>query len=96
MISLHHGNPESHLKLTPHNYLRHLYAVHAHMAVFSHSYPHYSSQILRFWVTCGDKLCQCHCVVVKVHSHLKVLPSSITDINTVFWHIDILIKGIRQ
>jgi hypothetical protein len=34
--------------------------------------------------------------MVKVDSHLKVLPSSITDINKVFWHIDILVKGIWQ
>ena len=33
---------------------------------------------------------------VKVDMHLKVLPSSITDINKVFWHIDILVEGILQ
>ena len=51
--------------------------------------PPYLAQILWFWVTCGVKM------MVEADSHLKLLPTSIFDIYTVFEHINILSIGIQ-
>ncbi len=45
--------------------------------------------MLVFWVTCGESK-WFHYVMVDADSHLKLLPTSILDIYTVFKHIDML------
>ncbi len=51
------------------------------------------AQILGFWGTCGVKWCDY--VMFEADSHLKLLPTSILDMYTVFEHIDLLSIGIQ-
>ncbi len=67
----------------------HWHAVHRHRVEALHSYTH--PTWLRFWGS-GSLVDSkwCHYVMVEADSHLKLLPTSILDINKVFWHIDML------
>jgi hypothetical protein len=73
----------------------HWYAVYGYMAVASNSYT--NSTWVIFWGS-GSLVESkwCHYVMVKAHSHLKLLPESILDIWKVFEHIDILFGGIQK
>ncbi len=71
----------------------HWYTVHWHMAVASNSHTNST------WIIFGGSgsLVEskwCHYVMVKAHSHLKLLPASILDICKVFEHIDIQFWGV--
>jgi hypothetical protein len=99
MMSFHHGwgwqLPQTASLRHINSVWSHWYAVHGHMAVASNSYTNST------WVIFMDSgsLVEskwCHYIMVKVHSHLKLLPASILDINKVFEHIDILFWGIRN
>ena len=72
----------------------HWYAVHMHTISALHSYTHPTSW-LRFWGS-GSLVesTWCDYVMVEADSHLKLLPTSILDIYTVFEHIDMLSVGI--
>jgi hypothetical protein len=69
------------------------YAVHRHMVAALHIYTH--PTWLRFW---GSRSLVeskgCHYVMVKADGNLKLLPTPILDIYTVFEHIDMLFIGI--
>ncbi len=97
MMSLHHGwswqLPQTASFRHIQSVWAHWYAVHGHMAVASNSYT--NSTWVIFWGSgsLGESK-WCHYVMVKVHSHLKLLPALILDICNVFEHIDILFWGI--
>jgi hypothetical protein len=72
----------------------HWYATHGHTVTALHSYTHPTWLI--FWGS-GSLVesTWCQYVVVEAGSHLKLLPTSILDIYSVFEHIDMLSIGIQ-
>ena len=56
-------------------------------------YPHYLAQNLGLWVTCGVKMMASN-AIVEGDSHLKLLPTTISDIYKTVEHIDMLTMGI--
>ncbi len=90
---------DSHLELLPTSILditnvwAHWYAVRRHTVSALQSYTH--PTWLRFcssWSLVESKWC--HYVIVEADSHLKLLPTSISNIYKVFKHIDMLSIGI--
>jgi hypothetical protein len=65
----------------------------AYSIILTHLCPPYLAQILGFWVTCGVKIMSlCH---GENDSHLKLIPTSTSDIYTVFENIFMLSTGIQ-
>jgi hypothetical protein len=56
-------------------------------------YSPYLAQILGFWVTIVESIWWDY-VMIEVDSHLKLLPTSILDMQELFEHIDMLSTGI--
>jgi hypothetical protein len=100
MMSLCHGwggqppQTASHIHIRhAHSIWGHWYADHRHIVVAVHIYTH--PTWLRFWGS-GSLVESkwCHYVIVEADSHLKLHPTSILDMHTVFEHIDMLSMGI--
>jgi hypothetical protein len=73
----------------------HWYAIHRHTISALHSYTHPTSWL---WFWGSGSLVESkwwHYIMVEADSHLKLLPTSILDIYTVFEHIDMLSIGIQ-
>ena len=80
-----------------HIHIRHIHSVWAHwyLSIGIHYQPYTVipltnlGQMLGFCVTYVESK-WCHCAMVEVDSHLKLLPPSILHINKAFEHIDII------
>ncbi len=72
----------------------HWYAIHGHTVLALHSYTH--PAWLRFWGSGSFVESKWwDYVMVEADSHLKLLPTSILDMHTVFEHIDMLFTLIQ-